>query len=422
MSSNPSAAPVGDGRIDRRSLHRLLLRGTEAPDTHVDDMEHIADAAAASGDEPMALAHQVQDSPGFQRWWQTPRESGAVLVEARFSPADVLAAQGGRAVTPYSVLCASVASDLVCAHCIPPHEPVGGNGGGGGGGGGTAFVATAAVVFFACNLHADSRGSFAGARGMLRSLVGQLLVQFLPWGPDRASEPDLDFGGGRGVLLGDFAAPDDEHDVSGYQIRNLLDLLTQLVSQIAPDITLYIIVDEASLYERTESGWEDKFQRIINALYGTLKSVMIHITLSGSNRVRALPRDRNDSLFAPRRTLGRYPGPPTMPPRCGVWATILGNVRDMVPGSVMRRGSGRIESPSLSPRVVGRVGSYRSATPHGGVTPHTGPVSATFVAAPRSSSPRPPYPDDLALSPPHQPHHRRLFFSSLAGISMSPPR
>jgi hypothetical protein len=106
--------------------------------------------------------------------WMSSAESQLMIVDG-----DCLNQSKGRA-SPMTVLCASIAVGLATntASPDPGMEPAGG-----------------AVLFFACSDHASPSSLLPGPRGMVRSLISQLLItRDLPWNPSRDSKGRVSYG------------------------------------------------------------------------------------------------------------------------------------------------------------------------------------------------------------------------------------
>ena len=86
------------------------------------------------------------------------------------------------------------------------------------------------TISFFCGLHIVDEDSYSGPRGLLRSLVRQLLD---------VQQFELDF-----------VDVEYQDQLQIYDLNHLLDLFRLLIQQIADDMVLFCIIDGISFYER----------------------------------------------------------------------------------------------------------------------------------------------------------------------------
>jgi hypothetical protein len=123
--------------------------------------------------QALKTAYHIIESNELKNWVSSA-ESQFMIVDG-----NCLSQSKGRA-SPMTVLCASIAVGLATntASPDPGMEPAGG-----------------AVLFFACSDHASPSSLLPGPRGMVRSLISQLLIaRDLPWNPSRDSKGCVSYG------------------------------------------------------------------------------------------------------------------------------------------------------------------------------------------------------------------------------------
>ncbi|RYP66421.1 hypothetical protein DL771_007830 [Monosporascus sp. 5C6A] len=184
---------------------RELWSHLHIPNLDETDLQRVLRSAGETILEDRGRAEQVVATPHFRAWIVSPG-SAKLLVHGDFDGT----AAANRPVSPFSVLCATLVKALRLSSS-----------------GGT----TISLVFFCgCHLAYDE---YRGGRGMIRSLVAQLLRQF----PVGTIEPDS------GVAM---------EEVERGNVAQLCRLFVYLVRQLPARTTAFCLIDGINEYESEE--------------------------------------------------------------------------------------------------------------------------------------------------------------------------
>lgn len=99
----------------------------------------------------------------------------------------------------------------------------------------TSFAKSGALSFF-CKEHSKDTDPYYGAAGLLKSLLGQLLLRF----------PDLDYSHMKKRAW-----------KKVIDVDSLYDATESLLSQLAPEVVLFCAIDGINLYEEHESVYDE---------------------------------------------------------------------------------------------------------------------------------------------------------------------
>jgi hypothetical protein len=159
--------------------------------------------------ENQGRARALMRMPRFQYWMNGSRHS-LLLVDGAMAPARV---------SPMSILTATLAVSML-------HVP-------------SVFV-----IYFFCgkNLDTNAEDELSGPRGMLRSLVIQLMLQITP-------SPDLSKMNSHEFL----------HELHHRHVPALCEVFRLLIEQLSPLTTLYCLIDGVSWYEQEHWVHELRF-------------------------------------------------------------------------------------------------------------------------------------------------------------------
>lgn len=215
---SPSPAPL----LSRFDLLCLL---NVDPQIATHDLRAVVRHANRMSPNDQARARYLLRRPAFQRW-STPYQHALLLADGSFDGID--------AISPLSVLVATIAVSLL-------------------------DVSTAVAIHFFCGRHLDpdAEDGMSGPRGMLRSLISQLILGF------EAPLPNLAF----------INSPDFLRNCHNHTLPALCHIFQQLVNQLPPNFTVFCLIDGITWYERNE--WLDEVQNIVD-LFQTMANDMAH--------------------------------------------------------------------------------------------------------------------------------------------------
>ncbi len=180
-----------------------LLSMLAVPDLEQADIEHILERKERVPTEDRARAESILKTHQFQGWVVAP-ENRELLVHGNFHAPH-------HYTSGLSVLCCHLIQALNSTRRL--HQ----------------------VAFF-CGRHIEDDDPYAGATGMIRSLVAQLLSQ----GPLECRAPDSQ--------VGDLSFVQYEH----LNIEWLCNLFQGLVRELPDDASLFCFIDGIKFYERGE--------------------------------------------------------------------------------------------------------------------------------------------------------------------------
>ncbi|KAK5634358.1 hypothetical protein RRF57_010072 [Xylaria bambusicola] len=107
------------------------------------------------------------------------------------------------------------------------------------------------ALFFACGAHTEPEDILTGPCGIVRSLIGQILVS------RSGQAPDLTFINEADALL---------IDIQENRIDALCFLFQELLRQLPSETILYCVIDGISLYETSYLNWKDDLDYLIEVL------------------------------------------------------------------------------------------------------------------------------------------------------------
>ncbi|KAI9882570.1 MAG: hypothetical protein M1823_005680 [Watsoniomyces obsoletus] len=233
-------ASSSTGRSDMRLAHRDRLLGCLDIDLAL--AHHELDRAFRQSQTLDPHLHSqaswLLGSVMFQSWL-TANTAGILLVEGNFD------GYGMGRISPMTLLCCLFIKTLMS-------------------------VETARVLYFFCGLHNSPTDPMMGPRGLLRSLVAQLLM---------TTDPDLRFINSRHWW----------EQLQRHDIHHLCHLLWELMRQL-PERVLFCVIDGASLFEL--QGWSDEMQQVVRLLHDmsidTSLDVMVKVLLTSPGRCRSI--------------------------------------------------------------------------------------------------------------------------------------
>ncbi|KAJ2991737.1 hypothetical protein NUW58_g2410 [Xylaria curta] len=199
-SRQPS--PIAGPFVSSLDLMRILDIDHQQP---TKDLQFVLTQAVRMGPDSQGRARWLLRTPNFQKWLSMPRNS-LLLVDG---------AMPLERVSPMSILTATLTVNLL-------------------------QVPSTLVIYFFCgkNLDVSTEDEPSGPRGMLRSLITQLMLQISP-------VPNLS-----GINSHEFL-----HDCYRHHYPALCEVLKLLIEQLPPHTTLYCLLDGVSWYER--EAWVD---------------------------------------------------------------------------------------------------------------------------------------------------------------------
>jgi hypothetical protein len=185
----------------------------------VDDLEVVARIKSNLQERALGRAGWLVVTDRFRSWIRPElRASDFVLVNGYLE--DALETKA----SPLSILCASLMKTI-------------------------ASMTNMVVLAYFCGMHGNPDEWNGGPTGMLRCLIAQLILASGASGNDMAVFPGLN-----DRLL---------HDVALQDLGALWVLFQELLGQIPPGTTVFIILDGISTFETSLNGWDDEFCKII---------------------------------------------------------------------------------------------------------------------------------------------------------------
>lgn len=185
----------------------------------------------------LAQANYFITTPRFIAWLTDP-DSDILLADGHCKDQDV-----GR-VSPMSILCAGLVEAFSGAYHDTPPPPF-------------PFQPPVVLYFFA-GLHTANEGGLLGPRGLIRSLIDQLLLHW----PDQVV-PDTRLIG-RQLGASEVAC--------NFDMPRLCYVFEQLLRQLGPNSPVYCILDGISHFETSIDGWLDDLREIVECFLSCLKT------------------------------------------------------------------------------------------------------------------------------------------------------
>ncbi|KAI0966414.1 hypothetical protein F4678DRAFT_449288 [Xylaria arbuscula] len=230
-SRQPS--PIAGLSVSALDLMQILDVDHRQP---TEDLQFVLKQAARMSPSDQGRARWLLRTPNFQNWMGVSRHA-LLLVDGAMSL---------EKVSPMSVLTATLAVNLI-------HAP-----------------ATMAIYFFCGkNLDVGADNELGGPRGMLRSLITQLILQISPMSN-----------------LSGINSHELLHDCHKRDFSALCECLKLLIAQLPPNITtLYCLLDGVSWYE--QGAWVDEmrfFVGLFRHLMERENGPSLKLLMTSSNR------------------------------------------------------------------------------------------------------------------------------------------
>ncbi|KAI1362584.1 hypothetical protein F5Y08DRAFT_270953 [Xylaria arbuscula] len=138
------------------------------------------------------------------------------------------------------------------------------------------------VLFFTCGAHIEPEDILAGPCGIVRSLIGQLLVSWPTHGPDLSFTDDVD------SLL--FAVQENSIDALCY-------LFQELLRQLPPESVVYCIIDGVSMYETSYLNRKDDMDSLVEVFRDLTSVFPIHEAPGPVIKVLLASADKSTDVY-----------------------------------------------------------------------------------------------------------------------------
>ncbi|KAF4966054.1 hypothetical protein FSARC_6254 [Fusarium sarcochroum] len=196
----------------------MILRLTD-PYFQAKDLDLILRASNSMGKEGLARAAWLLSTQRFQRWAQIPNSSSDILLVDGH-----LGEHCRGKISPLSVLSATFASMNKLPHFI--------------------------ILTHFCGLHTNLNDPMNGCRGMMLSLVAQLIT-------NRPNDPGNTRVGLEDALLQAITLQD---------LGALCQLFQVLLDQMSPDVTVYCVLDDIAQFETNLRGWWEELNYVVQMM------------------------------------------------------------------------------------------------------------------------------------------------------------
>lgn len=185
----------------------------------VNDLGLVLRASNAIGHNGLSRGAWLLNMDRFKIWAQIPNSSSdLVLVDGH------LGEYCRGKISPLSVLSAIFASMNKNSHFM--------------------------ILTHFCGLHTSMADQMSGCRGMIRSLIAQLIVNQRSY--SRSTKVCLD-----DELL---------HAIAQHDLEALCQLFQALLNEVHPDVTIYCVIDDVSQFETTLGGWGEELYRVVHMM------------------------------------------------------------------------------------------------------------------------------------------------------------
>ncbi|KAI0521951.1 hypothetical protein F5B22DRAFT_643533 [Xylaria bambusicola] len=255
----PRAQTIGTGEslTIQPSLDDLLeaLGGEPVCLESLNDHGEILRKCNQFSDRALRQAAYLKSAPYFPRWLSATT-SDILLVDGHDTRGKISA---------MSVFCAMLVQalwNMQDQFTMPPIQSI--------------------ALFFACGAHTEPEDILTGPSGIVRSLIGQVLVSW----PGQA--PDLTFINEADTLLS---------DIQENRIDALCFLFQKLLRQLPSETVLYCVVDGISLYETSYSNWKDDLDYLVEVLRDLTDINLMHESHGPVLKVLLASADKSTDVY-----------------------------------------------------------------------------------------------------------------------------